>query len=238
MMRPLSRDRLQPRAAGGRAPGARIGVSPRGIASAWAGALILGAAAVGASGAASGAAPGATAAAPVTGLAPATLVSFLAREAGPHPHDLRIDGVYGSGHGGAWEFVAALSWRDASGHVSGGTTELPALAGQPALTGVLSAAQLAAAEPIGWTPGQLSRALSRLPGLDDTLALIDVEVTRPDSDLLACSGTVRSAHCVVVSRSGALLRSFVDRLTDAPSLRALAIQRVDAPVGAGGAGGQ
>ena len=67
-------------------------------------------------------------------LSPYSLAAYLRRLAGPAATDIRINGVYGSGHHGAWQFVAALTWRTPEGTITGGTTSLPQLAGAPTLT--------------------------------------------------------------------------------------------------------
>src|SRR5438270_242487 len=95
-------------------------------------------------------------------LGPSTLASYLQRVVGPHAHEVRVNGVYGSAHDGAWQFVAHLTWRDAAGSIHGGTTDLPTLAGAATLPSEFGDGRLSAEEDIGWSLHTLDLVLGKV----------------------------------------------------------------------------
>src|SRR4051794_37641138 len=85
-----------------------------------------------------------------TGLAPATVSRYLEDAADPAARDIRVNGLYGSGHVGAWQFVAHITWHDAAGGIHGGTVTLPQQAGRPAVRSEFDDQRLSREEAIGW----------------------------------------------------------------------------------------
>lgn len=161
-------------------------------------------------------------------LSPYSLAAYLTRVAGPDARQVRVNGVYGSGHSGAWQFTAHLSWRDADGLVQGGTTELPGLAGNPALQSDFDSERLGVEQEVGWSMSDLDRALDRLSGVNDRLAMLELEI-RPDGsgDVVACrsAGTDDTATCRSVDRDARTGERFDARLTDEPHANALSVRR-------------
>jgi hypothetical protein len=161
-------------------------------------------------------------------LSPYSLAAYLTRVAGPDAQQVRVNGVYGSGHSGAWQFTAHLSWRDADGAVQGGTTELPGLAGNPALQSDFDSERLQVEQEIGWSMSDLDRALDRLSGVNDRLAMLELEIRGDGSgDVIACrsAGTEQAGTCRSVDRNARTGERFAARLTDEPLANALSVRR-------------
>jgi hypothetical protein len=129
---------------------------------------------------------------------------YLADAAGSGVSDIRVNGVYGSGRHGAWQFVAHLTWRQRDGSVGGGIVSLPQYAGAPAADSPFTAGRLANEERAGWTLPQLRDRTTGLPGTDATLALLELEITPSnDGTLTFCSATrIGSARCIGEMRDG------------------------------------
>lgn len=102
-------------------PAARRPGVPRMVVMTWALSALLGGAAVGVA---------ATRPEPLPRtLSPYTVARYLTDIAPAARDDVRVNGIYGSGHRGAWQFVAHVTWRAADGTIDGGVTNLPLLAG-------------------------------------------------------------------------------------------------------------
>jgi hypothetical protein len=186
---------------GGRGLAPRRARPPRPVVAVWAASVAAGAVLVSVT--AVHAAGGGAAA---TGLAPDTLARYLVAAAGPSARDLRINGVYGSGQAGAWQFVAHMSWRDAAGTLVSAETQLPDEAGtttpDPSLTGT----RLADEERIGWTPTQLQSALGGDRGLANaTLAELELQTTDAGSALVSCLASEPDA-LLLATQHGAAAR--------------------------------
>ncbi len=165
-------------------------------------------------------------------LGPYSVAGYLQRIAGPDARDIRVNGLYGSGHDGAWQFIAHLTWHTADGDVAGGTTSLPQLAGQPALDSAFSAERLTSEQGLGWTLSTLDAVLDSLPSPDAPLALVDLEIpTSSPAELIACfAGRDAIAHCETRDQSGDRRDTSTEELLDEPLLEALSVQRMSAPV--------
>lgn len=169
---------------------------------------------------------------PTTGLAPSTLAHYLTAAAGPDAHDLRINGIYGSGSSGAWQFVAHLSWLDSTGTLESATTDFPQQTGTTTPDPSLSGAQLADEQRIGWTIEELQDAIRNDNGLDNApLASLELQTTDSESDITTCiskdavaSETGAPAACVTRTLDGAS-RPFSDVLTVSPGGGPLSVQR-------------
>lgn len=165
-------------------------------------------------------------------LSPYSLAAYLSRVAGPAARDIRVNAAYGSGHDGAWQVTAHLTWRTPAGEIAGGTTTLPQLAGAPAVASEFDTARLTQEERLGWTMPELDKALDALPGVNDPLAMLELQIP------LVGAGSVVSCHaqpqqrasCESRERDGARTRTFGDSLSDRPELEYLSVQRASAPV--------
>lgn len=161
-------------------------------------------------------------------LSPYSLAAYLTRVAGPDARDVRVNGVYGSGHDGAWQFTAHLTWLDADGGVRGGTTTLPQLAGTDALQSELADERLQAEQDIGWSLSDLDAALDLLTGVSDPLAMLELEIL-PDrsGEVTSCHSNAAGApaRCRSVTRDGERGPPFTDALADSPLADALSVQR-------------
>lgn len=160
-------------------------------------------------------------------LSPYSLAAYLQRLAGPDADDIRVNGVYGSGHDGAWQFTAHLSWHGPTGTVRGGTITLPQQAGSAALDSDFSVERLEAEQDIGWTLTDLDAALDTLIGVSDPLAMLELEI-QPDGtgNIVSChSHPDQTATCETRSRTGKAGPAFTDTLTDTPAAGALSVQR-------------
>ena len=201
--------RLQPRAVD----------TPRWVTTCWAAAVLCGAAVVLTVG-------GTVHAAPQT-LGPITLASYLARAAGPDARDIRVNGVYGSAHEGAWQFVAHISWHDAAGVIHGGTTNLPTLAGAPATTSEFSDRRLTEEEAIGWPIDTVAQAFRAVPHTDAALAFVELQITPQRANIETCSSSDSrsAATCHTIDRAGRIVDDFNATLFDDPSAGALSVSR-------------
>lgn len=197
---------------------ARPVIAPRWVAGCWAAAVVSGAATILVS-------EGTSQATPRT-LGPATVASYLERVAGPDARDIRVNGVYGSAHNGAWQFVAHLTWHDSAGAIHGGTTNLPALAGAPASISEFSPDRLSTEELIGWTSAMVQQVFTAVPQPDAPLAFVELQITEQQATVLTCAGEIgRPAACRVLDGQGRQVQSFDDQLADDPSAGALAVSR-------------
>jgi hypothetical protein len=169
------------------------------------------------------------------GLTPSTVVDQLSRIVPDAASGVRINNVYGSGHGGAWQFVAHLSWHGRDGSLRGGAAVLPQRAGQPPLDTRFPASRLAVEEKIGWTLDELSSATADLPATSAPLAMLEYAPTPETHDALTycrASGTGVTARCVRRDGAGDRSGAFTNRLTDDPSRDELSVQRASHPVSA------
>lgn len=218
-------------------PAPRPSRPPRPVIVCWAMAVAAGAALIGVTGAHH---LGSSGDGRTVGLAPSTVAGYLTAAAGPDARDVRINGVYGSGHDGAWQFVAHLSWRDAAGRLQSATTQLPQQTGantpDPSLTG----GRLADEQRIGWTPAQLDGALTTDRDLDRAvLASLELQTADTESTLTTCTATAASQSTATAAEPGGygvpsacaaqLLdgsrSTFADVLRDSPAGGPLSVQR-------------
>lgn len=202
---------------------------PQWVHGCWAASVLAGAALLAGAGAPTRAAGPAAAPALAGGPAvPATVAGALARAAGADPGQVRVNGLYGSGHGGAWRFIAHLSWPGPGGSLRGGTVLLPDQGAAGPDT--MDPATLDVEHRRGWTLGQLSAALAALPRPAAPLALVDLEITGGSADLVACqAGRPGPGSCQQRGRDGRVLRAFTDQLADRTDAGPLAVQRAGAP---------
>lgn len=200
-------------------PEARRRAVPRAVVLSWVLSTLLGGSVVAATVAGSAAQP--------RTLSPTTLAGYLAEVAPARADDVRVNGVYGSGHSGAWQFVAHLTWRDED-VIRGGVTNLPALAGGAAVDSPVDESSLAAEHEIGWTLRQLNAVLSRLEGTDDALAMLELEITTTRDSFIACHSARRAStgYCTEHQRTGDVIRRFSAALSDEPSGDAHSVRRV------------
>lgn len=164
-------------------------------------------------------------------LSPASLSSYLRRAAGPNAHDIRVNGFYGSGHHGGWQFTAHLTWRTPDGQIAGGVTTLPELASATAWTSTVDTNRLATEQRIGWTLADLDRILDELPATDDPLAMLNLDIIagQPVEVVYCHSNPGATASCEARDRERSR-RTFRDALLDEPLLAPLSVQRTSAPV--------
>lgn len=160
-------------------------------------------------------------------LGPRTVARYLAAIAPAAHDDVRVNGIYGSGHAGAWQFVAHLTWRTADGTIDGGVTNLPILAGEPPWTSPVDPSTFPHEHEIGWTLDQVADVLARAEDTDDDLAMVELEVTATRDSVIACHGRRPDlrGHCVERQRRGRTLRRFDAQLSDDPLGQATAVQR-------------
>jgi hypothetical protein len=160
-------------------------------------------------------------------LSPYSLAAYLQRVAGPGARDVRVNGFYGSGHSGAWQFVAHLTWRDATGAVRGGTTNLPQLAGSEALISAAEPDRLTREQAHGWTLNAVDDVLDRLDAVSSRLAMVELEIdSSGHGDVLFCRAPASHARCETRSSSGHRVAAFRARLVDEPLSGALSVHRV------------
>jgi hypothetical protein len=166
-----------------------------------------------------------------TGLSPQTVDRFLARAAGPGAHEIRVNGLYGSGHDGAWQFVAHLTWRTTRGQLVGGTTALPQRAGAPPFNSAFGSLRLAEEEDRGWSLSDFRAAARDLRQQSASVQMMSLEIPSGSAgQLTVCRAIAGSrAACVVRERTGHTA-TFADDLVDQPELDALSVQRRAAPV--------
>lgn len=196
--------------------------APGPVIACWAGSLVAGAAllAVG---------PVAPAREPKE-LSPYSLAAYLERVAGPAARDVRVNGIYGSGHSGGWQFVAHLTWLDATGTVRGGTTNLPLLAGAEPLVSTAHPDRLIVEQQHGWTLNAIDKALDTLDAVSAPLAMVELEIDAAgDGEVLFCHGSSVEADCETRSKSARRTSDFADRLTDTPDLAAVSVRQASTP---------
>ena len=200
-------------------PAARRPGVPRGIALTWALATFLGGITVGVAAARPEPQP--------RTLSPRTVARYLADIAPAPRDDVRVNGIYGSGHSGAWQFVAHVTWRNADGTIDGGVTNLPALAGEPAWDSPIDRSRFDSEHAMGWTLNEIATVLARFDASDDDLAFVELEITAVRESVIACHGSRADmlGHCVERDRRGREARTFDAHLTDNPLGQALAVQR-------------
>ncbi|GAC1442374.1 MAG: hypothetical protein NVSMB55_12900 [Mycobacteriales bacterium] len=160
------------------------------------------------------------------GLTPATLPSYLARGVGPTARDVRVNGVYGSGRDGAWQFVAHLTWRTSAGVVTGGVLTLPQQAGGPAADSPVPADRLVDEQARGWTLTELGRETAVVGPVDAAAALLELEIPTSDDGTVtfcAADGGGR-ASCSSRGRAG-VARSFSARVEVNAADGALSVRR-------------
>ena len=167
-----------------------------------------------------------------TGLSPRTVARHLAAAAPRGARDVRISGIYGSGHRGTWQFTGFVTWRDDSGAIHGGGTELPQNGGQPTIDLDLGAERLATEHVIGWTERRVARALSGVRDVDAELAMVSLEMLPTSVTLVGCSAasTSASARCGTFDDKGRVTASFTDRLVEHPGEDAVSVKRESAPL--------
>jgi hypothetical protein len=167
-----------------------------------------------------------------SGLSPRTVARHLAASAPPGARDVRIGGVYGSGHRGTWQFTGFLTWRNASGAIDGGSTELPQQGGQPALDMSFTPERLTSEHAIGLTAKDTTQVLSGIDDLDAELAMLEIAITTDGMTIVSCTAlsTASQAACAGYDQSGRVQRRFDDRLFEVPGLDGLSVQRVSAPI--------
>lgn len=195
---------------------------PRWVVASWALSLVVGAAAVGSVLAAPGPQPQA--------LSLRTVSRYLRRVVPDDAVEVRVNGIYGSGHSGAWQFVAHLSWRREDGSLAGGKTELPVFAGADPLDSPVDPSRIPTEHAIGWTLDQLRDVLGQVGAGDDPLAMVELEITAVRDSLVACRATHlgEPAACVEANRSRQVLNRFEVPLSDDRLAGALSVQRVGA----------
>jgi len=200
-------------------PAARRPAVPRVIAVTWALSALLGGIAVGVAAAQPEPQP--------RTLSPRTVARYLAEIAPAGRNDVRVNGIYGSGHAGAWQFVAHVTWRTADGAIDGGVTNLPILAGEPPWTSPVDPSAFPHEHEIGWTLDQVADVFKRAE-TDDDLAMAELEVTAVRDSLIACHAdrADQIGHCDERDRDGDRLRQFDSRLVDDPLGQAMAVQRM------------
>lgn len=152
-------------------------------------------------------------------LRPATVVAYLRQAVGPGVAQLRVDGVYGSGHAGQWLVFAHVSWRQHDGTLRGATVTVPPAPGTSALhlddnPGSVALDNLTAAHLAGWTLDSLAHALRAVKGPADPLAMIELDTGA--GKLISCHGNASRAECGWFDGAGHSIRSFGAALLDAP----------------------
>ena len=111
--------------------------------------------------------------------------------------------------------------------MAGGSTLLPQRAGTPPFERVFSHERLQQEHDLGWPLPRVDAALDTIDGVNDRLALVEIEITpRTDVQLVACHGqNARVAACERRNRQGRSTGRFTDRLSDTPGLGTLSVQR-------------
>lgn len=159
-------------------------------------------------------------------LSPYSVAAYLTRVAPAGARDVRVNGLYGSGHGGAWQFVAHVTWRDSSGEIAGGTTNLPILAGGSALASAFDVERLKQEHTIGWSVEAIDSVLDTFDDVDASLALIEFEPTGHDAVITQCAATRSgTGSCQTLGRNARVLSRASAELTDDPLAGPLAVQR-------------
>lgn len=116
-----------------------------------------------------------------------TIAHHLAAAAPPGARDLRISGIYGSGHRGTWQFTAFITWRDDNGTIQGGGTELPQNGGQPPIDLAFSPQRLATEHALGWSQTRVERLLVGVGHLDAELAMVEFSITTGRTAVISCA---------------------------------------------------
>jgi hypothetical protein len=160
-------------------------------------------------------------------LSPSTVSRYLKNVVPDEAVEVRVNGIYGSGHDGAWQFVAHLTWRSTDGSLSGGTTELPVLAGADPLDSPVDPSRIPTEHEVGWSVNQVRDVLIRSGVGDDPLAMVELEITAARDSLIACraSQADERAPCTEADRSGHFVRRFTDTLSDDPLAGPLSVHR-------------
>jgi hypothetical protein len=199
-------------------PAARgVGV-PRAVIAAWVLSALLGGTAIGV--VATRPAP------PPRTLSPRTAARYLADLVPARRSDVRVNGIYGSGHSGAWQFVAHVTWRTADGTIDGGVTDLPVLADSPPWESPVDSSRFPSEHERGWTLDQLADTFAHIGNTDDDLVMVELEVTASRDSVIAChSDRDALGRCVERDRSGRQVRAFDARLSDDPLDGALSVKR-------------
>jgi hypothetical protein len=200
-------------------PAARRPGVPRAIAVTWALSALLGGVTVGVAAARPEPQP--------RTLSPRTVTRYLAEITPAARDDVRVNGIYGSGHKGAWQFVAHVTWRTADGAIDGGVTNLPILAGEPPWASPVDSSRFPDEHGIGWTLDDLASVLARVESTDDHLALVELEVTATRDSVIACHAARADAlgRCIERDRRGREVQRFDAYLTDNPLGQATAVER-------------
>ena len=161
-------------------------------------------------------------------LSPRTVARYLAEIAPAPRDDVRVNGIYGSGHAGAWQFVAHVTWHSADGTIDGGVTNLPILAGGSPWVSPVDRSRFPDEHAIGWTLDQVAAVFARTEVTDDDMAMVELEVTVRRDSVIACHGRRADfvGRCVERDRDGDRLRQFDTRLIDDALGQATAVQRV------------
>jgi len=164
-------------------------------------------------------------------LSPYSLAGYLHRAAGPDARDIRVNSFYGSGHHGAWQFIAHLTWRTPDGQIAGGVTSLPELASAAAWDSNFDGDRLVTEQQLGWTLDTLDRVLDAFDSVDAPLAMLNLDiVTGQSAEVVHChSRSGRSGTCEARGQDGRR-RTFHDELLDEPLLGAASVQRTGAPI--------
>lgn len=197
---------------------ARTRSVPRGVVLAWGASMLAGALQLAAG-------PMPTATAQPQGLSPATLTTFLAQAVPAGATDVRVNGLYGSGRGGAWEVIGHLTWRH-GGSIDGGAVLLPSRAGRTdALP--LAAARLASEHRLGWPLRDVHRALDSFPDSQAALAMLELEIQAGEEPrLLLCSQAAgRAAVCVLTNVDGDRSLAPPTSLEERPDAGVLGVRR-------------
>lgn len=159
-------------------------------------------------------------------LSPYSVAAYLRDVAPADAQDVRVNGLYGSGHSGAWQFVAHVTWRDASGALAGGTTNLPILAGGSAVESNFGPSRIEREHRVGWPIADLDDVLDSFDKVDAALAFVEFEPTTADAVVTACVGNrAAPASCVVRRRDARVVSRDSAHLVDDPLLGPLAVRR-------------
>ncbi|MDT4922642.1 MAG: hypothetical protein QOG01_355 [Pseudonocardiales bacterium] len=160
-------------------------------------------------------------------LSPRTVARYLADLVPAERDDVRVNGIYGSGHMGAWQFVAHVTWHTADGTIDGGVTNLPILASEPPWASPVDPSTFPHEHEVGWTLDQVAAVFARAEDTDDYLAMVELEITSTRDSVIACHAARADqvGHCAERERNGHPLRQFDATLTDDPLGQATAVQR-------------
>jgi hypothetical protein len=159
-------------------------------------------------------------------LSPRTAARYLAEIVPASRDAVRVNGIVGSGHGGAWQFAAHVTWHEPDGTINGGVTVLPDLAGDDPWDSPVDPSELPHEHEIGWTLDQLAAVLAHPKGTDDDRAMVELEITASRDSVIAChSPRDAVARCTEYDRTGRRTRAFTSRLSDTPLAGAVAVER-------------